>query len=211
MPKGVEVVFSDDYIKKVEIMRFLKPVLLVSALTLLAPVSQAQVFSVFLNGPSEAPPNPSLGVGTGFVVFNTAAHTMFIQVSFSGLTGTTTASHIHAPTAVAGVGNAGVATETPTFGGFPLGVTSGSYTNTYDMTLLASYNGAFITANGGTAASAETALVAAAVAGKSYLNIHTNLSPGGEIRGFLLSAPEPGTGILALIGLGALIYRRKRS
>ena len=192
-------------------MKFFKLVLALVTLALLAPASQAQTFSVVLNGPNESPANASPGTGTGTVIFDTTAHTMFITVSFTGLTGTVTASHIHAATAVPFTGTAGVATQLPTFTGFPLGVTAGTYTNTFNMALIASFNPTFVTNNGGTAASAETALVAAAVAGKSYLNIHTSTFGGGEIRGFLGTAPEPGTVALALLGLGVLGYRRKRS
>ena len=68
--------------------------------------------------------------------------------------------------------------------GFPLGVTAGTYTRTFDMTDPASYNPAFVTANGGTTG-AEAALLAGLQAGQAYLNIHTTMFPGGEIRGFL--------------------------
>ena len=53
------------------------------------------------------------------------------------------------------------------------------------MTAPASYNPAFVTAHGGTAASAAAALLAGLEAGQAYLNIHTTTHPGGEIRGFL--------------------------
>jgi hypothetical protein len=58
---------------------------------------------------------------------------------------------------------------------------------TYDTTLTSTWNGAFITANGGTPASAEAALANAIQSGGVYLNIHTTAFPGGEIRGFLLA------------------------
>ena len=48
-----------------------------------------------------------------------------------------------------------------------------------------SYNLAFVTAHGGTTASAAAALLAGLEAGQAYLNIHTTMFPGGEIRGFL--------------------------
>jgi hypothetical protein len=114
---------------------------------------------------------------------------MRVQATFSGLTGNTTASHIHAPTAAAGTGTAGVATTTPTFTGFPTGVKAGTYDHTFDMTLASSYNPAYITANGGSPATAFIAFKAAVAAGKSYLNIHSSFAAGGEIRGFLLPCP----------------------
>src|SRR5207244_3975991 len=141
--------------------------------------------------------------------YDDVAHSLHVQVTFSGLTGTTTASHIHAPTAVAFTGTAGVATTTPTFAGFPLGVTSGSYDNTLDLTQSSSYNPSYVTANGGTNASAEAALASAMAAGKSYLNIHTSTFGGGEIRGFLIAVPEPSSlGIMA--GAGLIAMRRRR-
>jgi hypothetical protein len=157
-------------------------------------------FDANLNGPSESPPNASPGTGFATVDFDTTANTMHVHVTFSGLAGPTTASHIHSATAVPGTGTAGVATTTPTFAGFPLGVTSGLYDNTLDMTMASSYNPAFITANGGTTASAEAALIAGMIADESYLNIHTQVFPGGEIRGFLIAVPEPSTCLLATLG-----------
>ena len=142
-------------------------------------------YRAILNGASEAPPNASPGVGVAEVTIDDVAHTMQIQASFSGLLGTTSACHIHAPTAVALTGTAGVATTTPSFVGFPLGVMTGLFNNTLDLTLASSYNPAYITANGGTTATAEAALLAAIVAGRSYFNVHSTSFPGGEIRGFL--------------------------
>ena len=169
-------------------------------------------YNAILNGPSESPPNASPGIGFADVKYDDSAQTLFIDLVFSGLLGTTTASHIHAATASPGTGTAGVATTTPYFSGFPLGVTSGSFTTTLDLTLASSYNPAYVTANGGTTAGAETALIAAINADKAYLNIHTTVVPGGEIRGFLLSVPEPST--LALVGLGgfgiAMLARNKK-
>jgi hypothetical protein len=164
------------------------PLIAITALALAVPASAAVLhYRAILNGPSEAPPNASPGTGVAEITIDNVANTMRVQCSFSGLLGNTSACHIHAPTAVAGTGTAGVATMTPAFTGFPLGVTAGSLDHTFDLTQLATYNGPYVTANGGTAASAEAALLAAIAAGKAYFNIHTTSVPGGEIRGFLLS------------------------
>ena len=166
--------------------------------------TQANVFqyAVTLDGPSESPVNASPGTGSATVGYDDSLHTLTLSLTFSGLTGTTTASHIHAATAVALTGTAGVATTTPTLAGFPLGVSSGTYNNVLDLTLASSYNPAYVTANGGTTASAEVALASAMAAGKAYLNIHSTAFGGGEIRGFLTPVPEPSS--LALLGLGGL-------
>jgi hypothetical protein len=132
-------------------------------------------------------------------------------VSFSGLTSGTMASHIHAATPTPLTGTAGVATTTPTFAGFPLGVTSGSYDNILDLTQTSSYNPAFITANGGTVAGAEAVLISSLAAGTSYLNIHTTNFTGGEIRGFLVPAaavPEPASVVLLGLGVTACLAGR---
>ena len=166
--------------------------------------AQATVFQyvAFLDGPSESPPNASPGTGFGTVNYDDFAHTLQVQVAFSGLLGTVTASHIHAATTLPFTGTAGVATTTPTFSGFPSGVTSGSYSNTLDLTSASSYNPSFVTANGGSIPASELALTTAIAGGKAYWNIHTSFASGGEIRGFLVSVPEPST--LALLGLGVV-------
>jgi hypothetical protein len=185
-----------------------------AALCVLATQATAAIltYDAALSGPSEAPPNASPGTGFAEVMIDTIANTMRVEVTFSGLSGTTTASHIHCCTATPGVGTAGVATTVPTFTGFPLGVTSGTYDHTFDMSLSSSYNPAFVTANGGTVATAETVLLAGLSAGDTYLNIHSSVVPGGEIRGFLAAVPEPSTWAMMLLGfagIGFMAYRRK--
>ena len=167
-------------------------------------------FNTTLSGSVEAPPNASPGTGVANVVYDSVTHTLQLAVSFSGLLGTTTASHIHAATAVPLTGTAGVATTTPSFAGFPLGVTAGTYNNTLDLSALSSYNPSYVTANGGTAASAEAALVAAMLAGKSYFNIHTTTFGGGEIRGFLTAVPDTAAtaALLLLAFAGMVVFAR---
>ena len=116
------------------VARLIAPLLL----TVLITRVHATVFSyeAFLSGPDEFPPNASPGTGTAIVDYDDVAHTLYVDIVFSGLLGTTTASHIHAATASPGTGTAGVATTTPYFAGFPIGVTSGTYVNTLDLTRL---------------------------------------------------------------------------
>jgi hypothetical protein len=172
-------------------------------------------FSAILSGPNESPPTGSLGTGTASFVFDTVADTLSIVASFSGLTGTSTASHIHCCTSLPDSGTAMVATTVPTFAGFPLGVTSGTYSRSINLLDPTSYNAAFVTASGGTVASAEAALLAGMLAGEAYFNIHTTVNPGGEIRGFLAVAPaaaipEPWTLALLATGILAGILGRRR-
>jgi hypothetical protein len=187
------------------------------AFCLLASQASAAVviYDALLTGASESPPNASPATSSAEVQIDQAAYTMNVHVMFSGLLTQTTAAHIHCCTAVPGTGNEIVATQVPSFAGFPLGVTSGNYDYTFDMTLASSYNPFYVTANGGTTASAFAALVAGLNAGGAYLNIHTSGQPGGEIRGFLIAAavPEPSTWamlILGFAGVGFMTYRRKR-
>jgi len=191
-------------------VRFLSLAALLLAWLGVAALSHAAVieYETLLSGLNEPSPNASPGIGDANVVYDDLAHTLKIHVVFSGLTGTTTASHIHAPTAVPFSGSAGVATTTPYFAGFPIGVTSGSYDNTLDLTLASSWNPSFVTAHGGTTAGAEADFATALADGKAYLNIHSSTFPGGEIAGFLRVVPEPTT--LALLALGGLTLIRRR-
>jgi hypothetical protein len=165
-------------------------------------------YVVSLDGPSE--PTASLGIGSGTVTYDDVAHTLQLQVSFSGLTGNTTASHLHAATTSPFSGTAGVATTTPSFAGFPLGVTSGTYSNTLDLTSASSFNPSYVTAHGGTLAGAESALAAAMAGGQAYWNIHSTFANGGEIRGFLVPVPEPSTLVLLGLGAGVIGWRLRR-
>jgi hypothetical protein len=167
-------------------------------------------YSVILSGPGESPPNASPGTGSALIIIDSTANTLnIVSETFSGLTSGTTASHIHCCTVLPGTGTAGVATQVPTFSGFPLSVTSGSYTMLFDMTQASTWNPAFVTAHGGTPAGAEAALVAGAAAGDAYLNIHSTNFGGGEIRGFLVAIPEPGTLSFVFVSLAGMFLASK--
>lgn len=184
----------------------LLPAALLPMLLLTTPAQATVIHYVAdLTGAAEAPPNASPGTGTAHVYFDDTALTLRIMVTFWGLTAPVTAAHIHAATAVANAGTASVATQTPSFVGFPAGVMAGSYDHTFDLTLDSSFRAGYITSNGGTAATATTALVAALNGEKAYLNIHTTQFPGGEIRGFLRVPDTGSTALLLALGMVATV------
>lgn len=189
----------------------------VLALTCLVASAHATAHPVTYSGTlsnlgEPSPAEQSLGTGVATVILNEDDFTMRVMVDFSNLTGQTSAAHIHCCTLGAGSGNAGVAMTLPSFPGFPLGVQSGSYDTTFDMTQTGSWNPAFVSANGNIS-SAFAALATGIAAGKAYFNIHTTFVPGGEIRAFLSPAPVPLPAAMWLLmpALGGLGLLRKRA
>lgn len=182
-----------------------------SALAVPAASAQQSIYTATLFGANEVPPVASPGFGAAIVTIDLGLRTMNVLSSFASLVGTTTVAHIHCCTTPGMI--APVATQTPTFMGFPTGVTSGTYNMTFDMTQASSYNPAFIAANGGTVTSAFNSFVAGLDASLSYFNIHSTFAPGGEIRGQLAPIPEPATVLLMIGGLaavGAVVRVRSR-
>lgn len=165
-----------------------------------------------LLGSSEVPAVATLATGSVLITIDFIDYdsmTMRVEANFSDLLGNVTSAHIHCCTDPGT--NTGVATQVPTFVGFPSGVTAGTYDHTFNMALSSSYNPTFITNHGGTVNSAFDALLAGLDAGQAYFNLHTNLFPSGEIRGLLSPVPEPVSYALFLAGLGVLtIFARRR-
>lgn len=154
----------------------------------LAGRSQAATFTFdnFLTGLQEVPPNASPAIGQITGTYNDVTNTFDFSLVFFGLLSPATAAHLHAP-APPGM-NAPVAIG---FVGFPAGVTSGSYANSYIFT-----------------ASQETSLLS----GFMYVNVHSDLFPGGEIRGqIILPVPEAETFVLLGLGMVGLVAFARRS
>lgn len=187
-------------------MRRLLPPLLAAMAIGLASTTQAAStnYTATLSGANEVPANTSTGTGAASLLIDFTANTMTLHVDFSGLAAPSTAAHIHCCTAAPG--NAEVATMVPSFAGFPLNVTSGTYDMTFDLLSAATYNPQFITDAGGTVALAAADLLDGIRAGEAYLNIHSTLYTSGEIRGFLVASPvpEPADVAMWLAGLGML-------
>lgn len=160
---------------------------LVAALGFCSPKLRAdQIFTANLSGAQDVPPTNSTATGVATVDLNTLQTMITVNLTFSGLTGTATAAHIHGP-APAG-SNAGVLFP---FTGVP-SATSGSIPQqTFAI---------------------DSTQVGYLEAGDLYVNVHSTAFPGGEIRGQLLAAtPEPASLLLfgsGLLGLGLLMKRR---
>jgi hypothetical protein len=175
----------------------------------LAPAAQgADIYRAVASGPAESPPNGS--PGSSVATFEIDGMLMRAEVPFRDLLGGTLAAHIHCCTTEAFTGVAPIAVPFPDF---PLQVTSGTYSNSFDLGDPAVYDPAFLASFGGTAEAARTALFDAIAANEAYVNIHTSDYRNGEIRGFLVAAPIPEPATWGMLGAGlaglAVMARRR--
>jgi hypothetical protein len=139
-------------------------------------------FNVSLDGAQAG--TASLGTGSATLILDDVANTLDVSLTFSGLMSATTNAHIHCcapPGMTAWV-------IIPFVPPFPLGVTSGTMNNIFAIT---------------------AAQVLQVESGGSYINIHTDQFPAGEIRGQIEAVPEPGS--LTLLGAGLAVLGARRS
>lgn len=149
------------------------------------------------------------GSGTGSAIYNDVTHSFQMTANFSGLSGNVTQTHFHGPTATPGVGTTSIMVGNTSLPGFPLGGTSGSYSQTIDLSQSSVYNTTYFnTTSGGNVTTAEAGFFNGLNQGRVYWNIHSSTFPGGEIRGFMTLVPEPSS--LALFGLGAVAVAARR-
>lgn len=159
-----------------------------------------------------APPVVVVSPGTGFgtVTLDALQELLTVNMTYSNLLAPATGAHIHR--GAIGV-NGPVAIDFPP-NGFLLGLTSGSYSRVFDLSLASTYGGGYLTSFGGNVSAARADIVSNFLAGNSYLNIHSSARPAGEIRGQLQVVPEPSTYVLMATGLltiGGIAARRRRS
>jgi hypothetical protein len=191
------------------IMKVVFALTMAAATVLSSPAKASDVLFQGTFGPELA---GATGSGTLSMDYDAEDHTLLIDATWAGLSGTTTNAHIHCCTASPNAGTAGVALAQNgvMLPDFPLGVMAGSYNELIDLTQTNQYSATFLSGSGGTAAAAEARLISNLSSGNAYFNIHTNTFPGGEIRAFVAPIPEPTTYALMLVGLGLVGWAARR-
>jgi hypothetical protein len=151
---------------------FLAAILLVLAL---APVAlAAESFTAQLSGENQVPPLDVEGSGEATVTISDDEQSVSWDVTYSGLTGAPAAGHIH-------IGAAGA--------NGPVMIPFATVTETGTS---GTFNAADYAGGEGLPADWDGVLEAIR-SGNTYVNIHTEANPGGEIRGQLRGMPRTDT------------------
>ena len=136
-------------------------------------VAAGDAYFADLNGAQENPTVATAATGKGTVVISADGSTITYLVTYSGLSGTVNAAHIH--TGAVGAN-----------GGVILPLTASA------SPMVGTLTAANFSASGSVTTFAQA--VAAIRAGTTYFNLHTAANPGGEIRGQIgvtVTAPVP--------------------
>jgi hypothetical protein len=164
-------------------MRYRLLIAVLGSLLATATLATAEQIGALLTGYEESPSVSTTATGEFTATIAPDGDTIFYSETFSGLQGTVTQSHIH-------VGQLGVngsiviflcqtATNPDPTGLAPACPQEGTVTGTITPANVI----AGATASQQLAAGDLAAVSAAIRAGAAYANVHTNVSPGGEIRG----------------------------
>ena len=144
-------------------------------------------FEANLDGLQETPPNASPAFGFAELTLDDSSGFVTITTgTYQDLLGGSSGVHIH--------GLAGPGTAAPVIIALTLdspGATTGTFSGSGTLT---------------------GAQIAGMIAGDTYVNVHSSVFPGGEIRGQLELVPEPSSVALACAGLAGLvvIIRRRK-
>ncbi|RMF20306.1 MAG: CHRD domain-containing protein [Cyanobacteria bacterium J083] len=161
-------------------------------------VQAATIFQATLEGSQEVPPVTTSASGSALLSLDKTTNLFDIQIDVTGISVTellgvganSSPLHIH----LAPAGSNGNIIVDLGFLGTPVPTSTG-FSFTLPNTLFGGTQGNLT--------SDVATNVASLLAGDTYINIHTNAFPSGELRGQLTPVPEP-TAILSLLTLGAI-------